>query len=362
MNLVSTAMSFLTPMITNRIASALGINNSMVTMAISALVPSILAGLAGKASTPGGASALASALGQQDPGLLGSFAGMLGGAGQNALESNGTAALTSLLGGSSTNALAGAVSKFAGVDQTASSSLIGMLAPVLMGQLAQTQKSSGLDAGGLANLLAGQKENIAAAMPAGFSQLLEGSGLLDSISGNLKSVAAAAPKVELPSAPSMPAMPDMPTFNWMPWALGAAALLGLYWFLGKPAKIPTMPAAEKAAAPVAGAGAVAAADAVNQAKSVITGLTSTLGNIKDVATAQAALPNLNASSLALDGLTKLSGGLAPDAKSALVALIAGAIPQLKSLIDAALKIPGAEAIVKPALDTIMGKLAVLAKP
>ena len=359
MNLVSTAMSFLTPMITNRIASALGINNSMVTMAISAIVPSILAGLAGKASTPGGASALASALGQQDPGLLGSFAGMLGGAGQNALISNGTSALTSLLGGSQTNALAGAVAKFAGVDSKASSGLIGMLAPVVMGQLAQTQKSSGLDAGGLASLLAGQKDNIAAAMPSGFAQLLGGSGLLDAVSGNLKSAAATAPKMEMPSAPSMP---DMPSFNWMPWALGAAALLGLYWFLGKPAKMPAMPEAEKAAAPVAGAGVAAAANAVSQAKTVITGLTSTLGNIKDAATAQAALPNLNASSIALDGLSKLSGGLAPDAKSSLAALIGGAIPQLKPLVETALKVPGAEAVVKPTLDTIMGKMAMLAKP
>ena len=54
MNLVSTMMQFLTPMITNKIASSLGINNAMATTAINAILPTILAGLAGRAGTPAG--------------------------------------------------------------------------------------------------------------------------------------------------------------------------------------------------------------------------------------------------------------------------------------------------------------------
>ena len=232
MNLVATAMQFLTPMITNKIASALGMNNAMVSTAIGAILPTILAGLAGKASTPSGASALSSALSQQDPNLLGSFAGMLGGAGQNALISGGTQALSGLLGGSTTSALAGAVGKFAGIDSSASSNLIGMLAPVVMGTLAQTQKSQGLDAGGLARMLEGQKANIAAALPAGFSVLLKGTGLLDSVAGSMKTAAAPAARM---GAPRMPSMPAAPAVNWMPWAAGAAVLAGGYFLLtGKP--------------------------------------------------------------------------------------------------------------------------------
>ena len=227
MNLVSTAMQFLTPMITNKIASSLGMNNAVVATAIGAILPTLLAAFAGKASTPAGASALSSALSQQDPNLLGSFAGMLGGAGQNALISNGTSALSGLLGGSATNALAGAVGKFAGVDTSASSNLIGMLAPVLMGQLAHTQKSSGLDAGGLAKMLEGQKGNIAAALPPGFSDLLKGTGLLDSVAGSMKAPTAPAAPAARMEAPRMPSMPPAPAFNWMPWAAGAVALAGI---------------------------------------------------------------------------------------------------------------------------------------
>lgn len=352
MNLVSTVMQFLTPMITNKIASTLGINNALVTTAIGAIVPAILAGLAGKAGSPAGASALSEALGKQDPGLLGSFAGILGGAGQGALVSSGTQALSSLLGGSATSALAGAVGKFAGVEANASSSLIGMLAPVVMGSLAQSQKSSGLDAGGLAKLLDGQKSNIAAALPPGFAQLLGGSGLLDSVAGNLKAAAPAAPKM---AAPSMPSMPAAPAFNWMPWAAGALGLLALLWAFGGGNKTATV---EKAAAPAA---VVDAKVAMDEAKKIFAGLTTSLGNVKDATTAQSALPQLTAGSAALDGLTKLAGGLAPDAKAQLRALVAATMPQLSPLVENVLKIPGVDAILKPVMDAIITKMTGLSK-
>jgi hypothetical protein len=362
MNIVSTIMQFLTPMITNKIASSLGMNNTIVNTAIGALLPSILAGLVGKASTPAGAAALSSTLANQDSNLLGSFAGMLGGAGQNALVNNGTSALSGLLGGSATNALTGALGKFAGVDQKASGSLIGMLTPVILGQLAQTQKSSGLDAGGLAKMLDGQKGNISAAIPSGFADLLKGSGLLDSVGGTAK---VATPSMD---APRMPSVPAAPSFNWIPWAVGAVALATAFFVFGnKTAPVAVSPAAKVTtpATPTVVTPAVPAVaantEALDQAKKLISGLTSTLGGIKDEASAKAALPQLTSSSTALDMLTKLTGGLAPAAKSPVIAMVEAAIPQLKPLIEAALKIPGAEAVLKPVLEGIMTKMTGFSK-
>ncbi len=54
MNLVSLAMNFVTPAIVSRIASALGIDSKIAQMAISAALPSILAGIAGKSTKPDG--------------------------------------------------------------------------------------------------------------------------------------------------------------------------------------------------------------------------------------------------------------------------------------------------------------------
>ena len=177
MNLVSLIMQFLAPAIINKMAGGLGINQGLAGKAISAALPAILAALTGSASKPGGAAALAGLLGKQDTGLLGNFANMLGGSAQQGLVDSGASALSSLLGGGSTNAIASAVGKFAGVSEGQGKSLLGMLAPVVLGTLANQQKTQGLDAGGLASLLNGQKGNIAAAMPAGFSDLLKGSGV-----------------------------------------------------------------------------------------------------------------------------------------------------------------------------------------
>src|SRR5262245_38067149 len=68
-----------------------------------------------------------------------------------------------------------------------------MLAPIVMGTIGQQQGTRSFDAGGIANLLASQKDNIAAALPAGFSNLLGGTGLLDSLGGAARTATAAHP-------------------------------------------------------------------------------------------------------------------------------------------------------------------------
>jgi len=356
MNLVTTIASFITPMIANRIAGALGVSPGLVTTAIGAIIPTLLAGMAGKASTPAGAGALFDVLGKQDPGLLGSFADTIGGAGQKALIDSGSSMLGSLLGGSATGALASAVGKFAGASPEQATGLIGMLAPVVLGGLGQQAKSSGLDSGGLAKLLDGQKSNIAAAMPAGFSDLLAGSGLLDSVKANLAPPPQMAPRpMPMPSAPARPE----PGFNWMPWALGAAALLALFYIFGGGAPKVTPPAVEKAAAPSASANA--AAEASEKARQIFSGLTGTLSAVKDEATAKAALPKLTDSVTAIDALSKLQGTLGGDAKATLAKLVAGSLPQLTPLIATVLKIPGAEAVLKPVLDQVVAKLTAMSK-
>jgi Bacterial protein of unknown function (DUF937) len=360
MNIVSTAMQFLTPMITNKIASALGISPGLVTTAIGALIPGLLGGIVSKSATPAGAGSLFDLLGKQDPNLLGSFASMLGGPGQQSMISGGTNAMSSLLGGSATSALAGAVGKFAGIDGAQSNNLMGMLAPVLLGQLAQTTKSSGLDASGLAKMLDGQKSNIAAALPGGFASMLGGSGLLDGVTGSVKAAAPTVPKVEMPK---MPSMPSSEGFNWMPWAGGAAALAALFYLFGGmgSSKPPVVVAPAKTTAPAVAVSPAAATEALAQARSIVAGLTTSLGGIKDAATAQAALPQLTASSTGLDTLTKLAGTLSPEMRTPITAMIASALPSLAPMIANVLKIPGAEAILKPVLDGIMTKMTGLSK-
>ena len=378
MNLVSTIMQFLAPAIINKIAGSLGMGQGIAGKAIAAAIPAILAGLTGSASKSGGAAALAGALSKQDPGLLGNFASMIGGSGQKALADSGMGALSSLLGGSSTNALAGAVGKFAGIDSNQSGSLLGMLAPVVMGQLAQTQKSSGLDANGLMNLLNGQKDNIAQAMPAGFSQLLEGSGVLDSVAGNLKSTAtrAAAPVAHAA------AEEGSSLTKWLvPAALG---VLGLYLLNSygcdrgaekamAPATPPaaTAPAAPAAKAPEAATAPAVTAPAAPTAAAIpdlgsvtakaLGALTASLGGIKDEATAKAAVPGLQDIAKQIDGVKTAAALLSGDAKKPIASLIAAALPGITASVEKAVGIPGVGALINPVLGPMVANLGALSK-
>jgi Bacterial protein of unknown function (DUF937) len=364
MNLVSTIMQLLAPAIINKIAGSLGLGQGLAGKAIAAALPAILAALTGAASKSGGGSALSSVLARQDPGLLGNLASMIGGPNQQTMINGGTSALSSLLGGSSTNALAGAVGKFAGIDSSQSSSLMGLLAPVVLGQLAQTQKSSGLDAGGLVNLLNGQKSNIAAAMPPGFSDLLAGTGLLDSIAGSVK---PAAPQVSH-------ATPDEGSSlsKWLlPLALGA---LGLYllssYGCDRPAEKTMAPVEKPAAtapaepAPAATAPAPVAAPAADLsgvATKALSGLMASLGTITDEASAKAAVPGLQDAAKQIDGLKIAAAALSGDAKKPIAMLVAGALPGITSAVERAVGIPGAGAILTPLLGPVVANLESLSK-
>jgi len=278
--------------------------------------------------------------------------------------------------------------------------------------------SSGLDAQGLATRLADQKQNILAAMPAGFAAMLGGSGLLDGVKDTMpEPVVAAAPAVSpavapvvapvaapsapvsapiapvvaqtaptaaptptparspispaIPSATSATAevrriptpIPTTPTgrpaptgSSWIPYAAGAAILLTLFYVFGGNGSVPqpSAPAAQSSAP-------TPAAEASESARKILAGLATTLGTVKDQATAQAALPKLTETAVAIDGLTKLTGTLSGDAKSTLAKLIASQLPTLTPLVASVLKVPGAEALLKPVLDQIVSKLTALSK-
>ena len=240
---------------------------------------------------------------------------------------------------------------------------MGMLAPVVLGTLAKEQKSSGLDAAGLANLLNSQKSNIAAAMPAGFSDLLQGSGILDSVTGNLK--AAAAPVSHAAPASSGSGLP-----SWLlPLVLGLAGLylLSSYGCNQAPMveKAATPPAKTEAApaapAPKAEAPAATQVDVVGLASKALSGLTGSLGTIKDEASAKAAIPALTDTAKQIEAVKAAAGLLTGDARKPLTTLVGGALPGILAAIEKATGIPGAGAMLKPVLEPIVANLTSLSK-
>jgi hypothetical protein len=91
--------------------------------------------------------------------------------------------LSSLLGAGGMNALTSAIGSYAGMSSGKSETLLGLLGPIVMGAIGQQQHRTGLDAGGIASVLASQKDQIAAAMPSGLTGQLRDSGFLDTLDG-----------------------------------------------------------------------------------------------------------------------------------------------------------------------------------
>ena len=95
--------------------------------------------------------------------------------------------LSGLLGSGAMGTLAQSVAKFAGVGESSGKSILGVLGPVILGVLGQQQRLGGLDANGLASLLGSQKDQIAASIPSGLTDMLTSAGLFDRAEGKLRS-------------------------------------------------------------------------------------------------------------------------------------------------------------------------------
>jgi hypothetical protein len=362
-NLVSLVMQFLTPDMIGRIASALGLDRNNAQTAIGAAVPGLLAGLSGVATQPGGAQKVADAARQQT-GALGNFASMLGTGAQSSLVEKGSQMLSSLLGGGDQTALAGAVGKYAGLGQNASGSLLGMLAPVVMGTIAKEQGPRSLDAGGISSLLASQKDSIVAALPSGFGNMLSGTALLDSLGGVARTATAAGSDAARAPATAVRTVGDTgrraaessPSLNWLYWLIPALAILALLiWLFAGPAE-----QAVQQGATTAQSLTVGGLDVGKQVTDSIANLRTTLGGITDPASAQAALPKLREVAAQIDKVGGVVGQLSAEQRTLLAGLVNPVMPTLNQLFDKVLAIPGVAELLKPTIDALKAKLATLA--
>jgi hypothetical protein len=360
-NLVSLITQFLTPDMIGRIASALGLDRNNTQTAIGAAVPGLLAGLCGVATQPGGAQKLVDAVKQQT-GALGSFANMIGASGQSSLIEKGSQILSSLLGGRDQTALAGAVGKYAGLGQNASGSLLGMLAPVVMGTIGQQQGTRSLDAGGIASLLSSQKDNIAAALPSGFANLLGGTGLLDSLGGAARTATAAANQTARVTTSAARTIGDTgqraagaAALKWLYWLIPLLAILAvLIYLLARPTEQVVQPGV-----PAIPSLTVGGLDIRKEVTDSITNLRTTLAGITDATSAQAALPKLREVTTQIDKVDGLVGQLSAEQRKALAGLVNPLMPSLNQLFDKVLAIPGVAELLKPTIDSLRAKLAML---
>jgi hypothetical protein len=354
-NLVEQIANTLGPVIVGRIASSLGLNETATQKAIVAAVPALLAALISYVSKPQGATKLNDVLKKQEPGVLSSIANVIGQSGQKALIDQGSSVLTSLLGSKILSGLNSAVGQYAGIEESGSKSLMGLLGPVVLGVLGHEQRGRGLDASGLANLLTSQRDTIQAALPSGFPKYLSQAGVLDEVISTATKVASRTPERRT-------------TSPW-PWLLGALVLIAIAFIAWRLLSTPEQTAeapSSQIEVPYASmlqklrGIKVGDVDIGEIATSAVNSMQSSLQDVKDEATAQAALPKLNEAASQFDQLTGLLDQMSPETRKAVADTFAAIRPTLDQLLDKTLAIPGVGAVIKPTVDAIRAKLDTLA--
>jgi outer membrane protein OmpA-like peptidoglycan-associated protein len=193
-NLLDSVKGVISNELVSKAAGSLGESESGIQKALGAALPSVLAGLLGKASNAEGASGILNmAKDAAGSGLLSNLGGFLGGD-NSSLLGKATDMLKGLFG----DKLAGIsslISNFAGIKGSSASSLLSMAAPAALGVLGNHVSEHNLNADGLMQMLAGQKASIINALPAGISSVAGMVGLgatTSSVSSHANDTAHAA--------------------------------------------------------------------------------------------------------------------------------------------------------------------------
>jgi hypothetical protein len=359
MDIMQMVTGSVTPLVASRIASAFGVPEAAVRKLMTMGVPVVLASLLKRGATAGGTDAIGAALKSLGGNPLDALGRASGGgepADVTAAAQSGSDLLGSLFGVGTASGMTKTLASFAGVDEKAAAPLMGLVGSTALGSLKATAVDQGLDTAGVMKLLESQKAQINAAIPADVSRQLSAAGILPHAAAAVSQARAAVPEV--------PAVSGMA--GWMKWAIGAAAVLALLWlasmfFGGGTAPVTTETAAPAPAAPAAADPLVV--EGVNigeRVQGILTGLSDTLAGVTDAETATAAAAKLTEADTALGGLQSAVGALSGEGKTALAALVNGALPALRTTIDGLLANTAIAPIVKPALDGILAKLTAFA--
>jgi outer membrane protein OmpA-like peptidoglycan-associated protein len=214
-NILDAAKSFITPDLIGKAAGYLQESESSVGKAVSGLLPASLLGITQKAETGGGNMIMDLAKQAMNSGILGNL-GSAFSTGGGGIPDSSPGILNSIFG-DKVGSIANAIASFAGIKGSSAASLLGSIAPMLMGFLGKHATENGLSASGLSSLLSNQKSSFLNALPAGLNI------------GNILGISSSAPRPAVPHVEE-----PKKSGSWlMPLVLGLAAVaLLLYLFKG----------------------------------------------------------------------------------------------------------------------------------
>ena len=178
-NLIDLVKGYLTPDVTGKAASYVGEAEPATQKALTGIVPTLVAALAGMGSTSEGVQHVSRMLdaNKYDGSALGTVGNLFGGgmATQEALTS-GKGVLESLFGGRLGEAH-DAIGRSAGIRTTSAATLMALVVPIVLAVLGRQRTALGGGLASLGSLLGEQKAFLSGLLPAGLASLLGGIGL-----------------------------------------------------------------------------------------------------------------------------------------------------------------------------------------
>jgi hypothetical protein len=283
---------------------------------------------------------------------------MLGG---GALQKGG-GMLGNLLGGNVVNGLAAAIGKATGISESLIKTALGYLVPLVLGSIGSSFKGGKIDADGISKLFSEQKQNIAASVPAGLN-LNSIPGFKDLSSAGSAAVAAVS-KAPAAAASGLSGL-------LIPGLIVAALLAAIMWYFNRGSAV-----VDKVteAGSTATSGAKDVIDSTKEALSktlpdmnldtikgdaagILDSLSTALGKVTDVASAESALPGLQDSLTKLETMSGAMKMLPADGKAIMGEFVKGQLEKLNPIIEKISAIPGLGDSVKSVLDKLKAVLA-----
>jgi hypothetical protein len=360
MNLVKEIIDRCSGEAARQIGAKLGIDEDTACDAVTAAVPAMLSGMGSIASREDGARKLTSAISSMGSSNMDDMAGMLRGNADD-LADRGSSLLGSLFGEGMISNLASSLGRYTGLSGGAMKNLLAMIAPLVIGKVGSAWKAKGGTPQALTNLFADQRNNIAEAMPAGFS-------LADT--PDWSTPQRAAPAMASTERYARPEKRSMASWA-VPLALGALACL-LLWSFMRPrdeGAVADRPAAEPrqevtALKPVDGAAPTAAE--VTRLQDDLRGTIATadkvFAGITNAETAEAARPQLAALAARIDVLQQSISQLPATSVDSLRETADQSMTDLRERGATALETPGLSAELRTLIDGILQKLDSLFAP
>lgn len=220
-NLLEAVTDHLDDGLMGQLSNLSGLNSSQTGSALKSMLPTLIGGMINKGSSSQGAGALLDLItkGGHDGGLLDNLGSVLGGDKSKGLMDTGNGLLSSIFGGN-LSSIFNILGKVTGLTRGSSGSLMSLLAPIVINFIGKRVKNKALNATGLKDMLAGQKQFVQNGIPQ------DARSMLGFAAGEKKTVAA--------STANLNEAPKSGGGGMMKLLLPLLLLLGgLWWFMNR---------------------------------------------------------------------------------------------------------------------------------